>query len=181
MDVSKKRITYGVEYIVLRSERKTAAIEINREKGVILRLPLSFSESDIPNIILQNKAWILSKLEKQSTLPLKPVYDEKERKILKKKAKEIIAPIVLKYSEIMKLYPTAVKINFAKTRFGSCSPKNSINFSAYLLNCPLDAVEYVVVHELAHIKYKNHSKEFYILIEKYLPDYKDRIKLLKKS
>ena len=80
----------------------------------------------------------------------------------------------------MQLFPTAVKINFAKTRFGSCSSKNSINFSAFLMLFPLEAVDYVVVHELAHIKYKNHQKEFYALVEKYMPDYKKRMALLKK-
>lgn len=79
----------------------------------------------------------------------------------------------------MNLYPTALKITSAKTRFGSCSGKDSICFSYLLMRYPDEAIDYVVVHELAHIKHKNHSKAFYTLIEKYLPDYKEREKLLK--
>lgn len=84
------------------------------------------------------------------------------------------------YSEKMGLYPTSVKITSAATRFGSCSGKNSICFSYRLMLYPPEAVDYVVVHELAHIKEKNHSARFYALVERYMPDYREREKLLKK-
>lgn len=98
---------------------------------------------------------------------------------LKQKAKEIIPQRVEYYSSIMGLKPTAVKINTAKTHFGSCSGKNSLNFSALLMKYPNEAIDYVVVHELAHIKHHNHRKNFYSLVEKYMPDYKNRVKMLK--
>ena len=79
----------------------------------------------------------------------------------------------------MGLKPSSVKITSAEKRFGSCSSKNGLCFSWRLLAYPTAAVEYVVVHELAHIKHHNHSPAFYALIEKYMPDYKERQKLLK--
>ena len=79
----------------------------------------------------------------------------------------------------MGLVPQGVKITSAKTRFGSCSAKNSLCFSYLLLCYPMEAVDYVVVHELAHIRFKNHKKEFYALIEACMPDYKQRRMLLK--
>lgn len=85
------------------------------------------------------------------------------------------------YSDKMGLYPTSVKITSAATRFGSCSGKNSICFSYRLMLYPPEAVDYVVVHELAHIKEKNHSARFYALVERYMPDYREREKLLKKN
>lgn len=85
------------------------------------------------------------------------------------------------YSEKMGLYPASVKITSAATRFGSCSGKNSICFSYRLMLYPPEAVDYVVVHELAHIKEKNHSARFYALVERYMPDYREREKLLKKT
>ena len=172
-------MTDGIEYFIVRSKRKTVAIEINRQKGVILRLPLRFPEKKAGEIISAHKQWIVKKLNEKKNTPVKIEYSEEQKKILKQKAKEVILPLVLKYSEIMGLYPTAVKINFAKTRFGSCSGKNSLNFSVYLLEHGEEAIEYVVVHELAHIVHKNHSKDFYKLVEQYLPDYKNRKKLLK--
>ena len=74
---------------------------------------------------------------------------------------------------------TGIKITSAKTRYGSCSAKNSLCFSLYLMQKPLYAVDYVIVHELAHTVHHNHGKDFYKLIEKYMPDYKDRISFLK--
>jgi predicted metal-dependent hydrolase len=180
LEVSKKYVTEGVEYTVLRSARRTVAIEVTVGGDVIVRLPHRFSEKNIPQVIIGHKEWILKKIEKQKALPKRKEYSKEEKAALKEKAKEILPPLINKYSGLMGLYPSAVKIGFAKTRFGSCSGKNSINFSAYLMEYEKEAIEYVVVHELAHIKHHNHSKQFYKLIERYMPDYKIRAKLLKR-
>jgi predicted metal-dependent hydrolase len=79
----------------------------------------------------------------------------------------------------MGVEPNAIKITAAKKRFGSCSGKNSICFSLFLMAYPKEAVDYVVVHELAHIKEKNHGKNFYRFIASVMPDYKYRQSLLK--
>ena len=79
----------------------------------------------------------------------------------------------------MGVEPAGITITAARTRFGSCSGKNRLSFSLYLMDYPAEAIEYVVVHELAHIEHHNHSAAFYKLIEQYLPDYRSRIKLLK--
>ena len=84
-----------------------------------------------------------------------------------------------KYSEIMGLYPTGITITGAERRFGSCSGKNRICFSWRLMRYPEEAIDYVVVHELAHIRHKDHSKAFYACIEQVLPDWRERRKLLK--
>ena len=77
----------------------------------------------------------------------------------------------------MDVKPTSVKINSAKKRYGSCSGKNSLNFSLYLMDKDERFIDYVVVHELAHIKHHNHSKDFYNFIAEFMPDYKERMKL----
>ena len=74
-----------------------------------------------------------------------------------------------------------VSINSAKTRFGSCSSRKTLNFSYRLALYPYEAIEYVCVHELAHLTEMNHSKKFWAIVEKYLPDYKERKKLLKRG
>ena len=79
----------------------------------------------------------------------------------------------------MGLVPAGIKITSARTRFGSCSGKNSICFSWRLMLYPPEAIDYVIVHELAHIRHHDHSPAFYALIEQYLPDWKVRMKLLK--
>ena len=104
---------------------------------------------------------------------------EEEIAVLREKARTYIPARVKYYSERMGLFPSAVKISSAAARFGSCSAKNSLNFSYRLMQYPAEAIDYVVVHELAHIKHHNHGKEFYALIGQYLPDYKKRIEILK--
>ena len=79
----------------------------------------------------------------------------------------------------MGLVPTGIKVTSARTRFGSCSGKNSICFSWRLMLYPPEAIDYVIVHELAHIRHHDHSPAFYALIERYMPDWRERMKLLK--
>jgi len=99
-------------------------------------------------------------------------------------AKRTINDKVIKYAKLMNVTPTAVKITSAKTRWGSCSGRNSINFSWQLVMADDDVIDYVVVHELAHIREHNHSPRFWKVVQGILPDYKDRqmkLKLLQKK
>ena len=80
---------------------------------------------------------------------------------------------------MMGVVPAAIRITGAKTRWGSCSSKNSINFSWRLIMADDEIIEYVIVHELAHIKEHNHSPRFWAVVEGILPDYKFRRRRLK--
>jgi predicted metal-dependent hydrolase len=72
-----------------------------------------------------------------------------------------------------------ITITSARTRFGSCSSEGNISYSYRLMLYPEEAIDYVVVHELAHRREMNHSPRFYAIVERILPDYKERRKLLK--
>ena len=78
----------------------------------------------------------------------------------------------------MGVTPAGIKITAARKRYGSCSGKNSLCFSCFLMRCPEEAVDLVVVHELCHILEKNHGPRCYALLERVLPDYRERKKLL---
>jgi len=80
--------------------------------------------------------------------------------------------LVEKWSKEMRLTPNYVGYRKAKTRWGSCSSSDRISFNYHLMKLPMSLIEYVVVHELAHIEHKNHSADFWGLVRKYLPDYK---------
>lgn len=97
----------------------------------------------------------------------------------KEHAIEKIEPMLKRWSKKMNLEATYVGYRKAKTRWGSCSSKDRISFNYYLMKLPLNMVEYVVIHELAHIEHKNHSRNFWALIEFYLPNYKSLIKELR--
>ena len=100
-------------------------------------------------------------------------------RIYKKLAKQDINEKVQYYSERLSVKPTAIKINSAKTRWGSCSAKKSLNFSWRLIMADDAVIDYVVVHELAHTIELNHSKRFWSIVSSILPDYKERQKKLK--
>lgn len=94
-------------------------------------------------------------------------------------AKRALTYKVNDYSQQTGLKANAVKITAAKTRWGSCSGKGSLNFSWRLIMAPDDVIDYVVVHELAHTKELNHSDKFWAIVASILPDYKERESKLK--
>ena len=78
----------------------------------------------------------------------------------------------------MGVTPTGFKVTTARKRYGSCSGRNSLCFSCFLMEYPEEAIDLVVVHELCHIQEKNHGPAFYALLARSLPDHKERKKLL---
>ncbi len=169
------------EYELIRSSRKTIELSISKELKLIVRVPNKMSINDVNNFVIKHEKWIKKHLAIAKTRYGGNSYKdltEDEINRLKKRAAEIIPSRVKYYSEIMEVKPTSVKITSAMTRWGSCSAKNSLCFSYRLMLYPIEAIDYVIVHELAHIKIKNHSKLFYQEIEKYMPDYKTRMKML---
>ena len=167
-----------MNYEIIRSRRKSVSIEVKPSGEIIVRAPFWLSQKKIDEFVLSKTNW-LEKAQKRVEERKSFEPDIEECKRLKKLAQEYIPTRVCEFSKIMGLTPTGIKITSAKTRHGSCSGKNSLCFSYRLMRYPKAAVDYVIVHELAHIKHKNHQKEFYTLIEKYMPDYKEREKLLK--
>jgi predicted metal-dependent hydrolase len=97
----------------------------------------------------------------------------------KKVAKNYIDPIFDEWCFKTKLMPNNITYRFAKKRWGSCSYINNISINYMLLQFPIRAIEYVVLHELCHIKEKNHSKKFYNLVSLYMADYKKQEEILK--
>ncbi|MBQ7596684.1 MAG: M48 family metallopeptidase [Clostridia bacterium] len=169
------------DYRLIRSRRKTLALEISRECEVIVRAPYAMPQKKIEEFVRQHESWIARGLEKQKKrAQSRENLTEADIKELKKRARDYLPQKTEYYAKLMGVRYSGIKITSAKTRFGSCSASNSICYSYLLMLKPLSAVDYVVVHELAHTVHKNHGRQFYALIEKYLPDYKQRIKELKK-
>ena len=169
-----------MEYEIRRSARKTVALEITDRAALLVRAPLKMSDREIEGFVLKYRGWAEEKLKTaQKRAEHEQSITEREKE-LREKAEHLLPELTARYSAVMGLKPASVKITSAKKRFGSCSGKNGICFSWRLMAYPLPAIEYVVVHELAHIKHHNHSAAFYALIKRYMPDYKSRQSLLKK-
>ena len=170
----------SLEYTLVRSRRRTLAVEITRQCTVVVRAPLRCPRREIERFVAGHEQWILEHLEKQRLrAQRRPEPDAELAAELKKRAQEVLLQRTAHFSALMGLTPTSVRITGARTRFGSCSAKNRICFSWRLMQYPREAIDYVVVHELAHIRHHAHSPAFYALIAQYLPDWKARMKLLK--
>lgn len=167
-------------YEIIRSRRKTVALEITRDCRIVVRAPRALPQPPIDSFVARHADWIARHLEaqKKRAAQAPPAPTAEELDALKARAREILPPKVAFWSEQMGLVPTGLKITAAKTRYGSCSGKNSLCFSCFLMRSPEAAIDLVVVHELCHIRFKNHGPQFYALLSHYLPDHRQRKKLL---
>ena len=124
-------------------------------------------------------------IDKKAYFLLNNTPDEESLKKLlndyyKKLSLKHIAPIVDECSNKTNLYPQKVTYRSMKSRWGSCSPSDNISLNTALAMLPRELIEYVIIHELSHIKHKNHSKNFWSLVERYIPKYKQHRKELRK-
>ena len=168
-----------MEYKLIRSKRKTIELSIDEDLRPLVKAPMKMSIEDIEKFVSKHEKWIEKQTKRKLEHAEKFALTKDEETMLKAKALPYLTERTEHFSKIMDLKPTGIKITSAKKRFGSCNGKNSICYSWRLMQYPPEAIDYVVVHELAHIVHKNHGKEFYKLIEKILPDYKKRENLLK--
>ena len=168
------------EYEIIYSKRKTLSLSVNHDGKVIVKAPLHTTKKQIESFVNEHSEWLEKAKQRvnEKKVSLATALPEEER-LLRLYAKEILPRKVEYYAALIGVKPAAITITGARTRFGSCSGKNRISFSFYLMRFPDEAIDYVVVHELCHIIHHNHSKEFYKEIEKILPDYKKREKLLR--
>ncbi len=164
--------------------------------GVIIKNP-NYSKKYVHSIVEKKLSWIVKKLlHVNKRKSISEIYNKEQKVLLlgnkeslhvkdnlstfyKQKTMEIVPIIIDKWALKMKLNP--IKISFRKTkrRWGSCSAKNELSFTSSLAQLPLECIEYIIVHELSHIKYKHHKKDFWLLVEKFMPNYKDCEKILK--
>ena len=111
-------------------------------------------------------------------------YDENafQKKIdnfYKEEAKHYIPSYVEIWAKTMHLFPHKISFRKTKRQWGSCSVKNDLSFNTMMMKLPPDVIQYIIVHELAHIRYKHHQKSFWELVAKYMPEYKTHITELK--
>ena len=179
--ISRDILSPMESYELIRSRRRTLALEITRDCRVLVRAPLRLSQAKIDAFVESHAAWIQTHLEQQrqrmASTPPPPT--QADIATLKATARAVLPEKVAYWSEKMGVRPTGLKITTARKRYGSCSGKNSLCFSCFLMDCPEEAIDLVVVHELCHIREKNHGPRFYALLGQYLPDYKERKKLLR--
>ena len=169
-------------YTVIRSARRTLCLEITADLTVLVRAPRWCSQREIRRFVEEREDWLNKHMaiaqQRQRAAAARRVTPEEEAE-LRRRAAAYIPERVAVYSRRMGLVPTGVKITGAQKRFGSCSGKNSLCFSWRLMQYPPEAIDYVVVHELAHIRHHDHSRRFWDLVAQTMPDYPTRQALLR--
>ena len=172
---------------VIRSNRKTVAIQVNSDRSVTVRAPRSVSEKDIEEILKKKKAWISKHIEKiketKERFEAEPTEKLTREKViaLAEEALKVIPERVEYFAKVIGVTYGKITVRNQKTRWGSCSSKGNLNFNCLLMLAPPEVLDYVVVHELCHRKQMNHSKAFWLEVEKVLPDYKEARKWLKEE
>ena len=168
------------DYELIRSDRKTLSLQVTEDCRVIVRAPHRCSEHKIRKFVAEHEQWIENALAKQKKAgDGKLSLCDADIDFLKVYAGRVLPEKVKHYASVMGVTYGTVKITSAQKRFGSCSGKNNICFSYMLMLYPEEAIDYVVVHELAHTVHHDHSREFYAFVAKTLPDYKAREKFLR--
>ena len=143
-----------------------------------------FSKSEKINITLKidEKVFVIEVPEGVEQNIIKENTDKAIKKIFKNNTEVLMAKKLPYWSNITGFRYNEFKIRDATTRYGSCMPsKKNVYFSSRLIMLPGDKVDAIVVHELCHMKYKYHNKEFYNLVEKYIPNYKEIDEWLKQN
>ena len=173
------------EIKLIRSRRKTLVIEITPDAKVVVRAPLKVPVTEINRFIGEKADWIdkhikmMEKRKEERKSADRQPLSKQEIKLLTTKAKRILPERVRYYAEIMGVEYGRITIRMQKSRWGSCSSKKNLNFNCLLMLTPQEIIDYVVVHELCHLKEMNHSPRFWAEVEKVLPDYKERRKWLR--
>ena len=168
------------DYTLIRSRRRTLAMEVKQDGTLVVRAPMKLGRDRIDKFVAAHETWIArARTRLAARLAAHPEPTEAEREALIARAKTELPRRVDAWSRITGLTPSGVKITGARTRFGSCNSQNGLCFSWRLMQYPEEAVDLVVVHELCHIVHRNHGADFYVLLGSILPDFRERMKLLK--
>lgn len=155
----------SIQYEITYSKIKNIYIQI-KEGKVLIKAPKRISKKELETIIEQKKDWIEKNLEKEKKKQeKKQLYTQEQfKQIIEKNANELIRETGL--------IPNKIRIKDIKYAWGSCSSNKNITINQKLIAYSEIAIRYVILHELCHLKYMNHSKEFWDLVQRYMPEYK---------
>lgn len=164
---------YNVE--VRRSKRKSAAIKITADMQIVVFVPLYVSDNEIERMVISKSKWIDEHMLKvQSTIDERSKLEKitfEQIKELADQAVEYIPKRVKYYAEKENFVYNKITIKNLVSRWGSCSTKGNLNFNCLLMLTPDYVIDYIVVHELCHLREMNHSEKFWAEVEKIMPDY----------
>lgn len=174
-----RKIPYSLRF---SNRAKRISLNISGGNNLTAVLPKHLGEKSVERFIKEKEKWVLhhTSLRQKTFGVTLPKHKKSEYKILKEHAREFVELKLVKFNEYYSLNFNSVNIKNYKSQWGSCSNKNNLNFTYKLIFLPEKLAEYVVVHELCHLKEFNHSPRFWELVAETIPDYKTYERRLKK-
>lgn len=173
-----------IEYTVRKHRRaKRLKLAISCDGNCVVTLPWYMGMGSAEQFVQQNAAWVLEKLKTMKKIGRQSIFSRNnanEYQKLKEYARVMVLKRLEKYAEIYGFKYNKVTIRNQKTRWGSCSSKANLNFNYKIVLLPQRYADYVIVHELCHIKEFNHGKRFWNLVAETFPDYEKIVAELKK-
>jgi len=169
---------------IIRSARKTVAIEITSDLQIRVRAPYNMPAHEIQRFLDKKSSWIEKTrmtLQRQAAASPKEKFTPQELNALKKLAQADITDRVCRFAGKMGVSYDKVSFGFQKTLWGSCSAARSLRFNCLLMCAPPEIRDYVVVHELCHLKQMNHAPAFWVQVALVLPDYETAKQWLKNN
>lgn len=169
----------GLSVLLVRSSRKTLAVQIRADGTVIARAPLRMPKDRILRFLSEKASWIRmqqgkmqerEKMRQQACIHL----DAAQEKELRERAKSVLAQRTAYFARQIGVTYGRITVRDQKTRWGSCSQTGNLNFNFRLILAPSEVLDYVVVHELCHRRQMNHSAQFWQEVAQVLPDYRKR-------
>lgn len=179
-----------IPFELIQSKRKSIGISIKPGGRVVIRTPIRINRTRLEDFLEEKQDWIYENYCKQKDKTdieqLKKEEKEDTRlqyltKVYKKQAKQYIYERVEYYLPLTGGAYRAIRIGDQKTRWGSCSSNGTLSFSWRLMLAPPRVLDYVVIHELCHLTYMNHSKAFWDKVESIDPDYREHRQWLKEN
>ena len=190
IEINQRLVTV---YLEKRKNIKHVYLRVLNPNLIQIKTNIYYTFLDARDLIEKKMTWIentIIRLEEKNINDDEFLYLGERKKIedfkiknidsfYKKEILKYLPDLVQEYSIKMNLIPTSISYRKNKRTWGSCNYKNGLNFNILLMKFPIELMEYVIIHELAHIQHKNHSKNFWDLVESYCPDYKKREKIFK--
>lgn len=171
------------------SKRKSLSIQIKEDASIHVRAPYYARPKQVEAFVVEKKDWIYkhfldttARLTATPSMQLTPAM-EKQITLLKKRFEKAAREYFpRRCAELQKLtggYYTKITIRNQSTRWGSCSQTGTLSFNYRLMMADPSIIDYVIIHELCHLTYMNHSKAFWDKVKSIMPDYAQKKQWLK--
>lgn len=172
-----------IEYTIRKHRKaKRLKIAISCDGNCTVTLPWRMSMLDAEKFIQQNSEWVLDKIGAMKKIGQNNLLlnrDKKEYQKVKEYARDFITKRLEKHNEFYGFTYKKIAIRNQKSRWGSCSRKGNLNFNYKIILLPERHADYIIAHELCHLKEFNHSQRFWNLVSQSIPEYKEIKKQLK--